>query len=73
MIKKGLIAVLFLFGFMTPAQAYIDPNAGGLLFQIMAPVFAIIASLWIVAKEKIVKLFKGAIRALRGNHDKQND
>jgi amino acid permease len=29
-----------------PAFAYVDPNIGGLLFQIFAPVFAVIIAFW---------------------------
>lgn len=43
------------------ANAYIDPNTGGLLFQILAPVFAVVASIWVIAKEKVSKLFKRCI------------
>ena len=38
-----IITIITLLGITTPAYAYIDPNAGGLLFQILTPLFAILA------------------------------
>ena len=38
----GLLALL-----PAPAFAYIDPNAGGLLFQLLAPVFAALIGGWL--------------------------
>lgn len=35
------------------AQAYIDPNTGGLLFQILAPILAIITSAWLFLRDYI--------------------
>lgn len=36
------------------AMAYIDPNAGGLLFQLLAPVFAAAVGAWLVLRRWIV-------------------
>lgn len=32
--------------YVEPAFAYVDPNIGGLLFQIFAPLFALIIAFW---------------------------
>lgn len=43
--------------FPVPAFAYIDPNAGGLLFQILAPLAALFGAGVVFAREQIVRLF----------------
>jgi hypothetical protein len=36
-----------------PAMAYIDPNTGGMLFQMLAPLLAGITGAWLFARDKI--------------------
>lgn len=36
-----------------PAYAYIDPNAGGWLYQMLLPMLIAIAGAWAVLREKI--------------------
>jgi hypothetical protein len=38
--------------------AYIDPNAGGWLFQMLFPVFVAIGGVWIVLRKKLSLLWK---------------
>jgi hypothetical protein len=40
------------------AQAYIDPNVGGLLFQLLAPVFVLIIAFWNRLKSGVSHLLK---------------
>ena len=47
------------------AYAYIDPNAGGLLFQILTPVFVAIVVFWAFLKHKLKALWARVISALR--------
>jgi len=54
----AIAACLLLFGTVVPASAYVDPNGASLLFQILAPVLAAVASVWLLAKEKFVILMK---------------
>jgi len=42
--RLALMIVLALF--TLPAFAYIDPNTGGFLFQLLAPLFAIALTVW---------------------------
>lgn len=49
-----------------PAQAYIDPNAGGLLFQMLAPVFAAVVGAWLVARRWIGFQLRRLWRRLTG-------
>ncbi len=47
------------------AFAYIDPNAGGILFQILTPVFIAIVVFWTFLKHKLKALWTRAISAFR--------
>ena len=40
-----------------PAFAYIDPNTGGMIFQILAPILAMITSAWLFLKDRIKAAF----------------
>ena len=52
----------------TCAHAYIDPNAGGLLFQLLAPVFAAIVGAWIFLRRWITETARQLWRRLTGRH-----
>lgn len=39
------------------AWAYIDPNTGGMIFQMLAPILAAIAGAWVMAKDYIKRIF----------------
>lgn len=51
--------VLFLSVLAVPsvAWAYIDPNTGGMIFQMLAPILAAIAGAWIMARDYIKRIF----------------
>ena len=40
-----------------PALAYIDPNTGGMIFQILAPILAMVTSAWLFLKDRIKATF----------------
>lgn len=40
-----------------PAFAYIDPNAGGLLFQILTPLLAVLGAGLVFAREQVNRFF----------------
>ncbi|MDL5032881.1 hypothetical protein QRD43_13280 [Pelomonas sp. APW6] len=44
------------------AFAYIDPNAGGMLFQLLAPVIAAVVGAWMVARRWLVDAVKRLLR-----------
>jgi hypothetical protein len=48
-----LIAGMCAWLLATPAHAYIDPNAGGVLFQLLAPLFAALVGGWIFLRRWI--------------------
>ena len=47
------------------AYAYIDPNAGGLLYQLLFPVLIAIAGAWAALRHKIAHLFSSLAKRLR--------
>lgn len=57
-VKLLCVAMLTLCVFPTPAMAYIDPNAGGMLFQLLAPVFAALIGAWLFLRRWIADLFR---------------
>ena len=50
----------------TPAHAYIDPNAGGLLFQLLAPVFAAFVGAWLFLRRWIADWARRVWRKVSG-------
>ena len=49
-----------------PALAYIDPNAGGMLFQLLAPLFAAIVGAWLFLRRWIAEVLRQFWRRLTG-------
>lgn len=44
--------------FAPPAFAYIDPNTGGYLFQLLAPLVAIVMSAWIFCANQVKAIWR---------------
>jgi hypothetical protein len=57
------------FGIAGPAHAYIDPNAGGMLFQLLAPVFAAAVGAWLFLRRWISDLAQRLWRRLLGRKE----
>ena len=55
---------LVLLALATPLDcyAYIDPNAGGWLFQLLFPVLVAIGAAWVALRQKIGKLWNRLVR-----------
>jgi len=49
-----------------PAWAYIDPNAGGMLFQLLAPMFAAIVGAWLFLRRWIAAQLRRLWHRLTG-------
>ena len=54
----ALLALVLTLAFVEPAYAYIDPNTGGYLFQLLFPVFAALIALWTFFRNKIGDFFR---------------
>lgn len=48
------------------AMAYIDPNAGGMLFQLLAPVFAAVVGGWLFLRRWIAATLRRLWQRLTG-------
>jgi len=48
------------------AFAYIDPNSGGMLFQLLAPLFAAVVGAWVFMRRFIVQSIRTVWQRLRG-------
>ena len=62
----ALTIALCLLVISNSAFAYIDPNAGGMLFQLLAPVFAALVGGWIFLRRWLVDLARRTWRRLTG-------
>jgi len=66
LIRYALLVLLTFIATSGSAQAYIDPNAGGLLFQLLAPVFAAVVGVWLFLRRWIADVCRRAWRRLLG-------
>ncbi|WP_057301053.1 hypothetical protein [Pelomonas sp. Root1217] len=60
------VALALLLLSCTPAFAYIDPNAGGMLFQLLAPLFAAIVGGWLFLRRWISEVVRQIWSRLTG-------
>lgn len=49
----------------SPAHAYIDPNLGGWLYQLLFPLLLAIAGTWAVLREKISAIVSRFVQRFR--------
>lgn len=52
------------------AWAYIDPNSGGMLFQLLVPVFAAIVAFWAYLRSRIGGALRSIADRLKGHREK---
>ena len=57
--------LLVLVAVAAPAYAYIDPNSGGLLFQLLTPIFVVVAAALAFAKRQIAHAWTSLINQIR--------
>jgi hypothetical protein len=50
---KVITFLLFFFAVAMPAEAYIDPNTGGLIAQVLTPMLIVLGATWAAARHKI--------------------
>jgi len=62
--KLGLTTAL-LVSLCAPAQAYVDPNSGGILFQLLTPLIALAAAAWAFARRRLLNLWIGLRESLK--------
>lgn len=60
-----LAAAAFILG-QDDAYAYIDPNVGGWLYQLLFPLLIALAGAWVALRHKIGEIFSNLAKRLRG-------
>jgi len=66
MLGRLLLAIVALVFLQPEALAYIDPNVGGWLYQLLFPLLIAIAGAWAVLRHKISEFFSSFAKRLRG-------
>jgi hypothetical protein len=69
-LKSVLLALIIGLVIPRPAQAYIDPSTGGMLFQVLATGLALFSGVALIFSRQIRMAFARARRALRGLLDR---
>ena len=64
-----IFCAIFLLSFAVPAHAYIDPNAAGLLSQIITPLLVAAAAGLTFFRRRLADLFAGLSRRFRRGAD----
>jgi hypothetical protein len=67
---RRMILLVGLFAWVPQAHAYIDPNAGGLLFQLLFPLLAAVAAMWAAFRSHLRSMFRRLADALRRRSSK---
>ncbi len=71
-LKSGILAAIFSFMIARPVlAAYIDPNTGGMLFQLLAVLFGIFSGLILLFSSKIKMIFYRGIRFFHNKEPKE--
>lgn len=70
-IRRQLPAIIVSALFATPAFAYIDPNTGGYIFQLLAPLVAIAVSVWIFFANQVKTIWRSFLGIFSRKADKE--
>jgi hypothetical protein len=68
--KLALALVTLVLAGTGTANAYIDPNSGGLLFQVLTPIMAVIGATFAFAGRQISQAFRFVTSACRNLFDR---
>lgn len=65
-VASFLLATIVLFGLLPQAAyAYVDPNTGGLLFQLFAPILLLFAAAWAFLRHHTRRIASKLIEAVK--------
>jgi hypothetical protein len=67
---RCLVALLLLISLTTPAYAYVDPNAGGPLFQLLTPLLALAAAGLTFARRQLARAWLLLSAALKNRFNR---
>lgn len=71
-VRSAIMALLVAMVVVQPVLAYIDPNTGGMLFQLLAVLFASLSAILLFFSRQIRTFVARVIRALRGRTEPQS-
>jgi hypothetical protein len=60
-LEKLCLATVIAFCLCAPAQAYADPNAGGILFQLLTPFLALATAGFAFARRQLARAWYGLL------------
>jgi hypothetical protein len=63
--KRNILALLAGIAVTTPVYAYIDPNAGGLIFQVLTPIISVVGAALALFGRHISRTFMSLLYAGR--------
>jgi hypothetical protein len=63
--SRLLLGCIALLGVTAPAYAYVDPNSGGLVFQVITPIVALVAASLGFARRRFVLTWLTLSKAVR--------
>jgi len=74
-VSKSVLLVLIISLTVVPSAfaAYIDPNTGGLLFQMLVVIFGLLSGFVLFFSSQIKMLFARAVRSIREKRNGQDD
>ena len=67
------VLVISLVGTTPAYAAYIDPNTGGMLFQVLAVLFGVISAMILVFSSKIKMLYYRVTRLIREKNEDEGE
>ena len=65
MINRRIVGLVFVVTFAAPAFAYADPNAGGVIFQLLTPLLALAAAGIAFARRQLGRVWRLVLSAVR--------
>ena len=68
-----VILVVCLINVRSASAAYIDPNTGGMVFQLLAVLFGVISGLILVFSSRIKMLFFRVMRKVRHQEEPESE
>jgi hypothetical protein len=65
--QQILLAAALSLGICAPAHAYVDPNAGGLLFQLLTPLVALTIAGLAFARRQLFRLWDVLLEGIKAS------
>ncbi len=73
LLRSTLLTLICSLAMARSALAYIDPNTGGMLFQVLAAGFAVFSGILLIFSRQIRSIVGKSKRSLRGSSNSHED